>query len=148
MAHYLLLLVAKGDKSLQKLLLKIVTIVVLSFSVLAGNAALARGCLDPLANVGCSIVECQALQVNVNSSCKNPSPSSCNNIEGCSELTSMKSRWLGCYTARNIINGRCYAGGDIGHQMAAASAISHVGVCDTRIALPEPVGCADPCPFD
>lgn len=112
----------------------------------AAEDAWARGCLDPTANVGCSVAECQGLQVNVNSACKNPAPTSCRNIVGCNPLRAMKQRWLNCYTARTIINERCFAGGDIGHQQAAAQAIQNVSVCDARIALPEPVGCADPCP--
>ena len=72
---------------------------------------------------------------------------SCERIAtGCSDLRAMRGIWLVCYTARSIINSRCYAGGDWNHQREAAEAIRHVGICDKVIALPEPIGCADPCP--
>ena len=109
-----------------------------------GGPAHAAGCADPTANVGCSLAECLALQADVNAT--KAGLSSCNSITGCSLLRSMKSRWLAHYEARSRINTRCYAGGDLGHQQAAAQAIQNVSNCDARIALPEPVGCADPCP--
>ncbi|MBL1274751.1 MAG: hypothetical protein COB30_001560 [Ectothiorhodospiraceae bacterium] len=108
------------------------------------NTAFSRGCASP-ANVGCSVAECEALQATMKVTCGKVS--SCEKIStGCSDLQAMKGKWLACYTERNIINNRCYAGGDLGHQMAAASAIEHVGKCEKMIALPEPIGCADPCP--
>lgn len=106
-------------------------------------AAQARGCL---VNPGaCSVAECVALQANVTSSCKS-GLSGCRPGDGCPVLRSKRQQWLDCYTARNIINNRCFFGGDEGHQIAAAQAIQNVGTCDSVIALPEPEGCADPCP--
>ena len=75
-----------------------------------------------------------------------PAPVSCSRIAGCSALKQERSRWLACYTARNIINTRCWGGGDEGHQQAAAQAIQNVGICEARMALPEPVGCLTGCP--
>ncbi len=67
----------------------------------------------------------------------------------------MKQRWLDCYRQRTIINSRCWnnpdpqfdqLNGNLGHQQQAAQAIYNAGQCDERIAEPEPIGCADPCP--
>ena len=112
----------------------------------AGEAQAQRGCdaANPL--MLCPLAECVALQANVNSICKNPAPVSCNSLTGCNVLRRERQHWLDCYTARNIINARCWGGGDPGHQQAAAQAIQNVSTCDARIALPDPVGCADPCP--
>ena len=117
---------------------------ILATLMIVSNQVLARGCASS-ANVGCSIAECLALQANKDTACSGKK--SCERIAtGCSDLRAMKSIWLSCYTARNIINNRCYAGGDWDHQWQAAEAIRHVGICNRMIALPEPIGCADPCP--
>ena len=113
----------------------------------AAEAALAqRGCdaANPL--MLCPLAVCIALQVNVNSICKSPAPVSCNSLSGCNVLQRERQHWLDCYTARTIINNTCWGGGDLGHQEAEANAITQVGVCSARIALPQPIGCADPCP--
>jgi hypothetical protein len=94
----------------------------------------------------CSMAECLTLQASVHSACKNPTPTSCTRISGCSPLKAERSRWLECYVARTTINSRCWSGGDAGHQRAAAQSIQNVSTCDARIALPRPVGCAAPCP--
>lgn len=116
---------------------------VLLFSLFGSSRSYARGCHDPLANVGCTVAECEALQANVNAT---KGAIACRRVSGCGALQFQRQRWLDHYQARNIINNRCYAGGDWEHQDQAANAISHVGKCDARIALPEPEGCADPCP--
>ena len=117
--------------------------------LIAGEARAERGCLEDPVLTGrtCTELECVALQANVNNSCKNPAPISCNSISGCFLLRQEKQKWLSCYEARSIINARCWSGGDFGHQQAAAQAIQNVGTCEARIALPQPTGCADPCPF-
>jgi len=123
--------------------------VVLWVSILgAGEARADRACeLDPtVTGRTCSVATCLTLQANVNSACKGPAPVSCNSLSGCNVLKREKSRWLQCYIARTTINTSCWAGGDAGHQQAASQAIQNVGTCDAKIALPEPVGCADPCP--
>jgi hypothetical protein len=132
-------------------MLKVAKLAPVAFAALAalafaGAANAERGCdaANPL--MLCPLAECIALQANVNSICKNPAPVSCGGLEGCNVLRREKQHWLDCYTARNIINARCWAGGDLGHQQAAAQAIQNVGICDARIALPDPIGCADPCP--
>ena len=94
----------------------------------------------------CPLAECVALQADVTLNCKTPPPVSCAGISGCSLLQAEKSKWLACYASRSKINVRCFGGGDLGHQQAAAQAIQNVGTCDARIKLPRPVGCADPCP--
>lgn len=105
-----------------------------------------RGCFAGNPLMLCPLAECIALQANVTAICKTPPPVSCSALVGCNVLQRERQHWLGCYTARNIINARCWGGGDLGHQQAAAQAIQNVGVCSARIALPQPVGCADPCP--
>ena len=112
----------------------------------ARPAAAQRACdaANPL--MLCDVNVCIALQLNVNSSCKSPAPVSCNSLSGCNVLKAERQHWLDCYTARTIINNTCWGGGDPGHQEAEANAITQVGVCSARIALPQPVGCADPCP--
>lgn len=94
----------------------------------------------------CPVSVCIALQANVVSICKSPAPVSCNSLSGCNVLQRERQHWLDCYTARTIINNTCWGGGDLGHQQAEANAITQVGICSDRIALPQPVGCADPCP--
>jgi hypothetical protein len=123
-------------------------LVVVAAALLASPAHAQRGCSeDPLiTGRTCTEIECIGLQANVNNVCKNPPPVSCNSLAGCNVLRRERQHWLDCYTARNIINARCWSGGDLGHQQAAAQAIQNVGTCDARIALPDPVGCGDPCP--
>ena len=111
--------------------------------LVAAGSALGRGCLDPTANVGCTVDECLALQADVEATKGSPS---CDRIAGCTPLRAAKQRWLDHYEARSRINVRCYAGGDPGHQLAASNAIEHVSRYDARIALPAPTGCGDPCP--
>jgi len=119
---------------------------VLGAVLFAGGASAQRGCdaANPL--MLCPLAECIALQANVIAICKTPAPVSCSSLAGCNVLRRERQHWLDCYIARNIINARCWAGGDLGHQQAAAQAIQNVGVCDAMIALPQPVGCEDPCP--
>jgi hypothetical protein len=111
----------------------------------ATPAVAQRGCdaANPL--MLCPLAECIALQADVTLRCKTPAPSSCSGITGCSALRAMKQRWLDCAAARSRINARCWAGGDPGHQQQVAQAYQNVATCDARIALPRPVGCADPC---
>ena len=136
---------------MRKLMLRFSKFAPVAFTVLAavlfaGGASAQRGCdaANPL--MLCPLAECIALQANVNAICKTPPPVSCSGLAGCNVLRRERQHWLDCYIARNIINARCWAGGDLGHQQAAAQAIQNVGVCDARIALPDPIGCADPCP--
>jgi hypothetical protein len=111
----------------------------------AADARADRACdaINPL--LQCPVAECITLQANVNSICKNPAPLACRNVSGCFALRQERQHWLDCYTARTIINERCWNGGDLGHQEQAANAITQVGTCDQMIALPKPEGCADPC---
>lgn len=107
-----------------------------------------RGCAFA---TGCTFAECVAYQAAVKGpdACGDPAlgnaPLSCAPGIGCFNLRDRKRRWLNCYTARTIINERCFGGGDLGHQQAAAQAATNMGNCDNIIAMPEPEGCADPC---
>lgn len=94
----------------------------------------------------CPLSVCVTLQADVTLSCKTPPPVSCAGLSGCGVLQAEKTKWLACYAARSRINVTCFGGGDLGHQQAAAQAIMNVSTCDARIRLPQPVGCADPCP--
>ncbi|MFL6197582.1 MAG: hypothetical protein ACJ76J_00250 [Thermoanaerobaculia bacterium] len=111
----------------------------------AGGASAQCDANNPL--MVCPLAECIALQANVVQICKNPAPVSCEGLTGCNVLRREKQHWLDCYTARTIINMRCFSGGNLGHQERAAEAIRHVGVCEAMMREPEPVGCGDPCPF-
>jgi hypothetical protein len=106
-------------------------------------------CVEGNPLMTCPVAECIALQAQVHApgSCGPPAPFACRNVTGCFTLRAMRQQWLNCYVARSRINVRCFGGGDIGHQTKAAEAIQHVYACDAIIALPEPEGCADPCPF-
>jgi len=121
-------------------------IAVLAAFLFAGDAQAQRGCFPGNPLMQCPVEECIELQASVNLICKTPPPVSCSGLAGCNVLRREKQHWLDCYIARNIINARCWGGGDLGHQQAAAQAIQNVGVCESMIALPQPVGCADPCP--
>jgi len=108
----------------------------------------ARGCSDPASApfLTCSVAECVALQADVDSKCKSPPPTRCSLITGCSNLKAMEARFRNCALARDLINGRCWGGGDPGHRAASGQAWTGVSKCVARQALPEPIGCADPCP--
>jgi len=90
----------------------------------------------------CTVPECLALQVTVNSECKTGGTRACLPLDDCSTLESKKANRLACYTARIIINARCFAGGDEGHQQQAAQEIAGVAVCQGLIVAK----CGDPCP--
>ena len=96
----------------------------------------------------CPLAECLLLQGNVNQICKNPAPVSCEGLSGCNVLRREKQHWLDCYIARSSINKRCFSDTDWDHQWAQSEAIRHVGVCEARMRLPDPIGCGDPCPFN
>jgi len=116
--------------------------------LLAREAVAERRCEEDPAISGriCSVEECILLSDAVHADDACGGVSSCENIEGCSALQAMKQKWLNCYTRRITVNARCWSNFDLDHQWQAAEAIRHVGVCDGRIKLPQPVGCADPCP--
>jgi len=111
-------------------------------------------CSNSNPEMKCPLATCQALQAIVKSAtaCGDykagvPQPRSCNNISGCEALRAMKQRWANCRDARNNINTTCFSGGNPGHRQAAAAADLNVRNCDTRIAMPKPIGCEDPCPW-
>jgi len=110
-------------------------------------------CSDSNPEMVCPLAVCQSLQAIVKSAaaCGDylsgvQQPKSCNGISGCAALKAMRQQWANCRDARNNINNTCFSGGNPGHQQAAASAALNVSNCDARIALPEPIGCEDPCP--
>jgi hypothetical protein len=115
----------------------------------AGEAHAQRGCAFA---INCTFAECQAYQAAVKApdacgdSTPGSAPVSCNSIQGCFNLQQMRLRWLNCHIRRNIINARCFEGGDLGHQIASYQAIVNVNTCNVRIAEPPPIGCDDPCP--
>jgi hypothetical protein len=120
----------------------------LSVAWLSASPARAdRACSMPPALTGrtCTEAVCITLQAEVDLWKAAPKVS-CNRLAGCGILRAEKAKWLNLYIARNKINAICWGGGDAGHQQAAAQAIEQVGICEARIALPEPIGCSDPCP--
>jgi hypothetical protein len=124
-----------------------VALVLVAGLLFAGRAQAQCDVTNPM--LTCPVAECIALQAQVHApdSCGPPAPLACRNVTGCFNLRAMRQQWLNCYVARSRINVRCFGGGDMGHQIAAAQAIQNVYACDSIIALPEPEGCADPCPF-
>ena len=130
-----------------------VTLVSVAIALLMATEASAQ-CSVTNPEMKCPLAVCQSLQAIVKSAgaCGDfkagiPQPRSCNKISGCSMLQAMRQRWAACRDARNNINFTCFSGGNPGHQQAAAAADLNVRNCDARIALPEPVGCKDPCPW-
>ena len=94
----------------------------------------------------CSEAECILLSDAVHAPDACGGTASCETMAGCTALRAMRQNWLNCYQRRIIVNARCWSNFDLDHQWQAAEAIRHVGVCDARIRLPQPTGCADPCP--
>ena len=83
----------------------------------AADATLAeRACSETNPLMMCPVEECIALQASVNSICKNPAPVSCNRLSGCERLKREKQHWTRCALARDLINGRCWGGGDPGQE--------------------------------
>lgn len=116
--------------------------------LLARDASAERRCEEPAELTGrtCSVEECILLSDAVHAPDACGGASSCEPINGCSALRTMKSRWLNCYNRRIIVNARCWSDFDLDHQWQAAEAARHMGICDAKIRLPQPEGCADPCP--
>jgi len=116
--------------------------------LLARDASAERRCEEPAELTGriCSVEECVLLSDAVHAPDACGGVSSCEDIEGCALLQAMRQKWLNCYTRRITVNARCWSNFDLDHQWQAAEAIRHVGVCDERMKLPQPEGCADPCP--
>lgn len=126
------------------LLLPVVLLLVLAVAPRAGAE---RACREDNPLMKCPVEVCIALQDDVNRICK-PKPKACQNTTGCFNLRQTRQRFLDCYAARSRINVTCWDGGDPRHQAEQIEAIEQVYVCEARMRLPEPIGCADPCPFD
>lgn len=116
-------------------------------ALVVAGPVFARSCLEDPAISGrtCPAGVCVSLQDDVNWLCK-PKPKKCARLTGCLTLKKTRQQFLNCYTARTRMNVICWNGGDLNHQREAARAIDSVFECNERIALPEPVGCEDPCP--
>ncbi|HEY2943286.1 MAG TPA: hypothetical protein VGN09_12705 [Vicinamibacteria bacterium] len=116
--------------------------------LLARDASAERRCEEPAELTGrtCSVEECILLSDAVHAPDACGGASSCETMTGCSALQQMRQRWLNCYTRRITVNARCWSDFDLDHQWQAAEAIRHEGICAARMRLPQPEGCADPCP--
>lgn len=90
----------------------------------------------------CTVAECIGYQATVNAACKTGGARACLPTDDCATLQAKKANRLECYIARNIINARCFGGGDEGHQQQAAQEITGVAVCQ---ALIEAECGEDPC---
>lgn len=123
------------------------SVVLLLVLAAAPRAGAERACREDNPLMKCPVEVCTALQDDVNRICK-PKPKRCSNITGCFNLRQTRQRFLDCYAARSRINVTCWDGGDPRHQAEQVDAIEQVYVCEARMRLPEPIGCADPCPFD
>jgi Novel toxin 16 len=142
-----------SEITMRKLKFRAVTVAsavaaLLAATLFAGDALAVRACSDDPAITGrtCPELVCIALQDEVDLLCKSPAPTSCNSISGCAALQAMRARWEACRDARLEINFTCWGGGNPGHLQAVTQTEINIANCDARIALPEPVGCADPCP--
>jgi len=116
--------------------------------LLARDASAERRCSEPPELTGrtCSEAECILLSDEVHAPDACGGASSCETMTGCSALQQMRQRWLQCYIRRITVNKRCWSDFDLDHQWQAAEAIRHEGICAARTRLPQPEGCADPCP--
>lgn len=116
--------------------------------LVAGEARAERACEKPASETGrvCPVAVCIALQDEVNRLCKTPAPTSCRRISGCAALQAMRARWVACRDSRVEIRSVCFPAGEPGHDLQITMRNGNIADCDARIALPEPVGCADPCP--
>jgi hypothetical protein len=108
----------------------------------AGEARAQVGCLPTNPRLICSVTECVALQATVSAECKTGESRACSPTDDCGTLEAKKANRLACYTARIIINARCFGGGDEGHQQQAAQEITGVAWCQGLIEAK----CQDPCP--
>ena len=72
-------------------------------------------------------------------------PASCTGIVGCAELQRRRALNVQCISLRQSV-GACYIVPHAGHQQQIAQRRNMIAKCDRKIALPEPQGCADPCP--
>lgn len=117
-------------------------------SALTGHAQEApRGCYEGNPSMTCPLVQCLALSNAVHApdacSVQGYPLSACRKISGCQNLKQALARWQRCVAARTTLMVVCFGGGDSLHQALVSEARRHVLECETRIALPEPVGCAE-----
>lgn len=102
------------------------------------------GCAGPNRNpAACSLEECLARGVAMHAICDQPS--SCKGVFGCAELQRRRALNQQCIDLRNHVQG-CYFLPDPNHDIQIAGLNNAIARCDHKISLPEPEGCADPCP--
>ncbi|HEX2254899.1 MAG TPA: hypothetical protein VHQ65_16665 [Thermoanaerobaculia bacterium] len=110
----------------------------------AAGAGAERACSQDPVFTGrtCPEEVCLTLQGRVNKHCKEEARS-CNGLTDCAELASARQNRIQCATNRDIINSRCWNGGDPGHREAATNAWRGVNNCNVRMIE----HCPD-CPWD
>ena len=110
----------------------------------AAGAGAERACSqDPiLTGRTCPEEVCLTLQGRVNKHCKEEART-CNGLTDCGELATARENRIQCATNRDIINSRCWNGGDPGHREAATNAWRGVNNCNVRMIE----YCPD-CPWD
>lgn len=102
------------------------------------------GCAGSNRNpAACSLAECIARHDLKDEICNQPR--SCRGVFGCAALKSKLALNQNCIAAREYVD-ECFFLPHPGHVTANAEARNAIATCERKIALPEPEGCADPCP--
>ncbi|MFP2933874.1 hypothetical protein ACLESO_53845 [Pyxidicoccus sp. 3LG] len=118
--------------------------------LLGAGEALAqdRWCMLPAATTGrtCDEATCLTMQAAINLICKQPAPYSCDRISGCTALQAMRTHWQSCLDSRLAFHAACFPVPNAGHAIIIQQTRDSIAKCTARIALPQPVGCADDCP--
>jgi hypothetical protein len=97
----------------------------------------------------CTEEECIIRQALVEATCKTPGVHSCMGQEGCEWLEEIKAKREACLVARLNMKGYCFPRPNprsAGHDEEIRKVVAGILVCDERIAMPQPIGCANPCP--
>jgi hypothetical protein len=122
----------------------LVAVLVHSWVTVQMAAAIEIGCAGSNRNpLACSESECTTRYLAMKAICNQPS--SCERIVGCTELKRRLGLHQSCIAAREFVQG-CFLLREPGHDEQIASRRNGIAKCSARIALPEPIGCADPCP--
>ena len=75
----------------------------------------------------CSFAEHRALQDEVDKWCHGQK--ACSQGDSCATLWEKIGNFANCIKARTIVNAKCFKGGNVGHQIALASAVGALGNC-------------------
>ncbi len=120
-----------------------IVIALLSAGIWGNAFSVEVGCAGPNRNpAACSLEECLARGAAKDAAC---SGYSCQGVTGCAALQAKLAKGEACLAAREFVS-LCYFVPHDGHVAAMAQVRNAIARCTRKIALPEPIGCADPCP--